>query len=348
MSGLSVPAGAIAVTGARGFIGRRLCRDLAQAGYEILAADLRPALWPGAPRVTEIVGDVGEPAVASLIANYDTVLHLAGLGGVAASRNDPAPYWERNVETTRRLFDQLATSAVRRVVLFSSSSVYGPSDVAASEDTPPRPQSPYGDTKLAAERLAFELAGLSGASVIVLRPFSVYGAGQRPDMALSRLITAAHQRLPFVAAAPPSTIVRDWTYVGDVSVAVRRLLETDPTTWPQVLNVASGRPVGLTVLARIVEELVGPVRWEVVSDGPVRHVAADVSRLRSVLPGFEPLPIREGVARQTVAAGVMASGREPSGASAKFPLEPAACDVRPRVAEGAALAEGAEQDQDRE
>jgi nucleoside-diphosphate-sugar epimerase len=122
VSGPSVPVSAIAVTGARGFIGRRLCRDLVNAGYEVLAVDLRPALWPGVPRITEIVGDVGDPAVTSVIATCETVLHLAGLGGVAASLTDPARYWETNVEVTRTLLHQLAHSAVLRVALFSSSS----------------------------------------------------------------------------------------------------------------------------------------------------------------------------------------------------------------------------------
>lgn len=297
-----MPQDAIAVTGARGFIGRRLCSDLINSGRNVLAVDLRSACWPDEPRITEIVGDAGDPAITSEIAEYGTVLHLAGLGGVAASRSDPRPYWETNVDVARRLFDRLNGSAVRRVILFSSSSVYGPSDVAASEVTPPAPQSPYGETKLAAERLAIDLGSQSWISVMVVRPFSVYGEGQRPDMALAQMIAAAKNGVPFMAAAPLSTIVRDWTYVGDVSIVVRRLLQMDGAEWPQILNVASGRPVALSVLAEIVQKLVGTVRCEVVGNRSVHHVAADVSLLRSVVPGYEPLSIREGVARQASAA----------------------------------------------
>jgi UDP-glucuronate 4-epimerase len=290
--------GPVAVTGARGFIGRRLCADLVDAGWAVVAVDLRPAV--GDARLTEVVGDAGHKDIAGLIAQCPTIVHLAGLGGVAASFREPTRYWETNVGVTRRLLEAIAGHGqARRVILFSSSSVYGPSDLPASEGIAPAPRSPYGTTKLVAEVLAKHFSASSSARILVLRPFSVYGERQRPDMALARMIAVARERRPFPCVGPPDSIIRDWTYVGDVSTVVMRLLAMPCDRWPAVLNVASGRPAPLTALATHVEELLGArVHWEVVEPRPVRHVGGDISLLRELMPDFEATPLRDGIARQ--------------------------------------------------
>jgi nucleoside-diphosphate-sugar epimerase len=299
----------LAVTGASGFIGTTVCRHLVDAGHDVVAIDKLPPQDPD-QRVTTVVGELQSPRGARLAAGCDTVIHLAGLPGVVQSWSAQEAYWAENVTATHALLDAFtALKSPPRLVFFSSSSVYPASDVPAAEGDTVGPRSPYGVTKLAAETLALNFAALHGLQVTVVRPFTVYGERQRPEMAVARLVAAALDGQPFRSHGPPTDILRDWTYVGDLASFVAQLVALPSERWPPVVNVASGSFVPLTTVAVHLQGLTGvETSWEVVRPRALRHVAADISLLRSLVPDFRPTPLAVGLARQLASARASSAG----------------------------------------
>jgi nucleoside-diphosphate-sugar epimerase len=285
-----------------------VCRHLVDAGHEVLAVDRLPPQDPD-QRVRTVVGELQDTRVARLVAGCETVIHLAGLPGVLASWSAQDRYWVDNVTATHVLLEALAASKPPpRLMLVSSSSVYPASDVPAGEADPVAPRSPYGVTKLAAETLAMNFAAWRGLQVTVVRPFTVYGERQRPEMAIARLVAAALGGEPFRSHGPPTEILRDWTYVGDLAAFVTRLAALPSRQWPPVINVASGRFVPLTTIADQLQRLTGvQTCWDVVQPRAVRHVAADISLLRTLAPDFRPTPLIDGLARQLAFARTSAA-----------------------------------------
>jgi nucleoside-diphosphate-sugar epimerase len=202
-----------------------------------------------------------------------------------------------NVTVTHALLEALTIrTPPPRLVFFSSSSVYPASDVPAAEGDGVAPRSPYAITKLAPETLAMVFAAWHGLQVTVVRPFTVYGERQRPEMAVARLVAATLDGQAFRISGPPTDILRDWTYVGDLATVVTRLVALPSERWPPVLNLASGRFVPLTTIAAHLQRLTG------VAPRAARHVAADISLLHSLVPDLRPTPMANGLARQLAVA----------------------------------------------
>ena len=193
----------VLVTGGLGFVGSRLCAQLAERGHEVVCIDRLGASYsrgagPDAaralsatPRVRVVVADLERLELDPLLAPGDVVVHLAALPGVR-SGHQPEALWRHNV----RLSGRVARTAARRgarLVVASSSSVYG--DAARQptpETSPPRPLGAYGASKLAAEAACLR----AGGDVVIARLFTVFGPGQRPDMALARWIEALRRGRP--------------------------------------------------------------------------------------------------------------------------------------------------------
>jgi nucleoside-diphosphate-sugar epimerase len=240
----------------------------------------------------------GDPAVAAALAGADAVFHLAGRpgvrdGGMAA-------------ETARARDNVAATAAVLAavprdtpLVVTSSSSVYGGALGRPSrEDDPLRPLGGYAASKAAAERLC----AARGGAVTVLRPFTVAGEGQRPDMALARWIAAVRAGRPVEILGSPAR-TRDVTDVRDVVRALRAAAERG-VTGP--LNVGTGRPRTLAELAAAVCRALGVPAELIVSPAAAVEPAdtwADTTRLGRRL-GFVPVTdLDDLVTRQVAAAG---------------------------------------------
>jgi nucleoside-diphosphate-sugar epimerase len=174
----------VLLTGSSGFIGARLAGHLRSAGHDVVGLDLCPG------PATTLRCDLRDPAVTCIRAHEANVfIHFAAKAGVGRSLLEPQRYVDANVTGTVHALQLAAHLNVRRFVFASSSSVYGRVDGPANEDRAPSPLSPYAESKVAAEALCRDVAAKGTFDVVVLRPFTVYGPGQRPDMFCHQALT---------------------------------------------------------------------------------------------------------------------------------------------------------------
>jgi UDP-glucuronate 4-epimerase len=298
------------VTGAAGFIGSHVVDRLLADGHEVVGVDAFTSYYSrrrkegnlaavprwGGFRLVE--GDVLRLDLDGLLCGVRGVFHLAGEPGVRRSWGDNFPrYVERNVLTTERLLEAVWRTGVARFVYASSSSVYGgDSGGPLAEDDPLRPASPYGLSKLAAEELIRLHARERGVSATILRYFTVYGPRQRPEMALSRFVSAA-LRGRCVEIYGDGEQRRDVTYVADAVSATVAALDAPPGLY----NVGGGTRASVNEMLRAVREETGTsveVRYGPVAPGDVPSTWADSSRAACFL-GYAPrVGLEEGLSAQ--------------------------------------------------
>ena len=301
------------VTGVAGFIGSTLADALLSRGdhvvgvdcftpyYDRTAKDSNLATARTSDRFELIESDLRSDDVASLVDGVDVVFHQAAQPGVRLSWSEGfGDYAGHNVLATQRLLEAVKATTAAKVVYASSSSVYGnaPAYPTTEEDLP-RPHSPYGVTKLAAEHLCNLYAANWGVDTVSLRYFTVYGPRQRPDMAFHRLLEAALSGRPFPLYGDGSA-VRDFTYVGD---AVRaNLAAADRDTPPgSVVNIAGGSSIAMCDLLQLAGDVVGaPVAIEQLPNQPgdVTRTGGTIDRAQQLL-GWEPsTDLRTGLTAQ--------------------------------------------------
>ncbi|CAL9677866.1 UDP-N-acetylglucosamine 4-epimerase (plasmid) [Streptomyces sp. enrichment culture] len=263
-----------------------------------------------------VQGDLVTDEIKPWVDGADAVFHLAAIPGVRPSWGDGfGEYVACNVLATQRLMDACVSAGVRRVVLASSSSVYGDAVGRGPlhEGCLTAPLSPYGVTKLAAERLAlaYALAPASPTSVVALRYFTVYGPRQRPDMAIGRMLRAVLTGQP-LRLYGDGRQRRDFTYVTDAVAATIAAASAEATA--EALNVGGGDSVSvLDVLSRIAE-ITGaevPVHDDRHQPGDVQVTEADLTKARELL-GYEPsVSLSEGIERQWRWLSTYHGGRTP-------------------------------------
>jgi UDP-glucuronate 4-epimerase len=299
------------VTGIAGFIGSHLAERLVHDGWDVRGIDsltpyydvavkrqnLRAVAAAGVHDIT--VGDMLDKPLEQLLSDVDVVFHLAAQPGVRASWSDFETYTSNNVVATQRVLEAARQSGAPRVVLASSSSVYGQITSTVTEESDTRPFSPYGVTKLAAEALCRAYAANFALPTVSLRLFTVYGPRQRPDMAFQRMITAALRGEEFPLYGDGSQR-RSFTYVGDVvDAAVRAAVaDVEPGT---VLNIAGSEVTSLLETMAEVERLTGrPLGLERFTEqaGDVARTDADATRAGAVLGWAAGTNLAEGLARQ--------------------------------------------------
>jgi nucleoside-diphosphate-sugar epimerase len=282
------------VTGGLGFVGAPLCEALAARGDRVLCADrlggsYSPLRGQAAARALAEAGVevVKEDARGVSLTGVDAVVHLAALPGVRASRS-AAELWRENVELTTLVLAR-AARAGGRVVLASSSSVYGEASVQPTpESAPAAPLGPYARSKLEAERAAFFTRG---ADVVVVRPFTVFGPGQRPDMAIARWIAALLDGRPIDWRVHPGG-ARELTYVDDAVAGIVAALDRGRAG--EAYNVGGASHRLADVLARL-EAIAGPRASATVT------AACRAKSAREL--GYRPrVSLEEGLKRQVAAA----------------------------------------------
>ena len=301
--GLQNETGHIVVTGVAGFVGSHLAEALLTEGHEVIGVDaFTPYYSPGEKRANLAVvmghrrfrlveGDLSTMRLNDVLPGARAVFHQAAQPGVRASWGpDFDTYVRHNVVATQRLLEECVRAEVPRLIVASSSSVYGDAPVyPTTEQTLTRPVSPYGVTKLAAEHLclAYAQPSVSSMRVAALRYFTVYGPRQRPDMGFRRFLEAAYADLPITVYGDGEQ-TRDFTYVADV-VRANLLAMTAPIR-ADVINVGGGKRVSLKEVLNLVGQVTGRrlrIKKIPAQAGDARHTGAD-GTLAETLLGFRP------------------------------------------------------------
>jgi UDP-glucose 4-epimerase len=284
------------ITGGAGFLGASLANRLVEEGHTVLALD---DLTAGDPRrlsrqVLLTRGDVRDvPKLWTLLQGVDCVYHLAARVRVPESVHYPAEYNEVNVGGTVALMQAMRDTGVRRVVLASSGAIYGEQEQQpVDEAQTPRPNSPYGVSKIAAEYYTSTLGMLYDIETVSLRIFNAYGPGQDLPPSYPPVIPQALRQAQTggsIVIFGDGSQTRDFVFVDDVVEALVSAA-TASSANRTVINIGSGQEVSIRELAahvvRVTDKQVSILYNPSVSGG-VSRLVADVRLARDLL-GWAP------------------------------------------------------------
>jgi UDP-glucose 4-epimerase len=305
----------ILITGGAGFIGGHLAESFISDGHDVTVLDSLEPFYDirlkqhtidiceqcsigGDGSYQLVEGDVRDSElVTDLVGDVDYVYHQAAQAGVRPSVKNPRRYDEINVDGTLNVLDAARDSDIERVILASSSSVYGrPEYLPYDESHPTMPISPYGASKLAAERYACAYSEVYDLPAVALRYFTVYGPRMRPNMAISNFVSRCLNGEPPVVYGD-GTQTRDFTYIDDIVDANTKLL-TEDTADGEVLNIGSTDTIEILTLAEEIRDQLAPdlnIVFEDRYEADVEHTHADSSKASELL-GYDPSrTIRDGV-----------------------------------------------------
>lgn len=302
------------VTGCAGFIGSHLCDRLLAEGHEVIGIDSFTDYYPKHikeanieqawqhPHFKLINRNILELDWTELLAQSQVVFHQAAQAGVRSSWGSKfAEYTRNNIEATQVILEGAKDSpSLERLVIGSTSSVYGDAETLPTPETAcPNPVSPYGITKLAAERLASLYHKNFGVPVVMLRYFTVYGPRQRPEMAFSKFIRAISQQQP-IELYGDGDQTRDFTFVSDVVDANLKAAKV-PNIEGEIFNIGGGCRVTLRYAVAQIAAIIGhPSRYieERPQAGDARHTSADITKAQKIL-GYEPqVDLETGLTKQ--------------------------------------------------
>lgn len=289
------------VTGAAGFVGSHLARRLLAEGCRVIGVDLFTDYYSRKLKENNVVDlqkNVQFTLIRQDIVDLDDdrlegvqwIFHQAAQAGVRASWGDEfAHYTHHNILGTQRLLEWARHRGIEKFVYASSSSVYGNSaKLPMHEEDLPRPMSPYGVTKLAAEHLCNLYHQNFSVPTISLRYFTVYGPGQRPDMAFHRFIRAILEGEELVIYGSGDQ-TRDFTFIDDI-VDANLLAALKQGGDGRVYNIGGGCRISVNGVLEIIGRLSGKqvkVRHEPVQAGDPPHTYADTARAGEEL-GYSP------------------------------------------------------------
>lgn len=299
----------VLVTGGAGFIGSHLTEALAARGEKVrvldnLATGHLENLDAVRGRIEWLQGDIADlETVQNAAHGTDVIFHQAALPSVPRSIKNPRASHDANLTGTLNVLIAARDNRVTRVVMASSSSVYGNSPALPKVETfAPAPLSPYAVTKLAGEQYAQVFANLFQVSTICLRYFNVFGPRQDPNSqyagALAKFVRCAlhGERYPVYGDGEQS---RDFTYIENV-VRANLLAASCETDGAAVVNIAGGARTTLNQIIAILNELTHqdlPTQFGPPRAGDVLHSHADITRARELLQYEPTVDVREGLRR---------------------------------------------------
>ena len=229
---------------------------------------------------------------------FDCIVHLAARAGVRPSLKEPKLYAETNINGTLNLLELAREHGVKQFVFGSSSSVYGINSKGpfSEDDRIHQPISPYAATKAAGELICHTYSHLYDIRTVCLRFFTVYGARQRPDLAIHKFTKLIQSGKPIQVFGDGSTR-RDYTYIDDIIQGVRASIDYD-ASMHEVFNLGESETTELSRLIELIEENLGKkaiIDRQPMQPGDVPVTFADISKARRML-GYNPTTkIEEGI-----------------------------------------------------
>ncbi len=302
------------VTGIAGFIGSHLAQTLLELGEQVTGIDhfndyydsklkrANASILQQYPNFELIEADIQTLDWKSLLGDTDVIYHQAAQAGVRASWGEGFRlYTERNINATQIILEAAKEAPnLKRLVFASTSSIYGNAETMPTPETIcPQPVSPYGITKLAAERLCWLYHQNFGVPVTALRYFTVYGPRQRPDMAFHKFFKAAIFDEP-IGIYGDGRQTRDFTFISDAVTANLAAAEVDGAIG-EVFNIGGGSRVVLADVLDKMETVIGkPIKrnFQERARGDARHTAADVSKAGRILSYAPQVSLVEGLTRE--------------------------------------------------
>jgi UDP-glucuronate 4-epimerase len=308
----------ILVTGAAGFIGSHVSQALVQRGDRVIGVDNLNAYYAptqkranleelrhetaASDRFVFVEGELRDRTVVDRLFaenTFNSVIHLAGMGGVRASIDQPHLYYAVNLEATLNLLEAVRRQPGIPFVFASTSSVYGATTRIPFVETDPcdRPLAPYAASKRAGEMLGYTYHHLHQVQFTALRFFTVYGPRNRPDMMAYKVA----DNIMFGREVPlynNGQVYRDWTYVDDIVTGV--MAAADRPLGHEIINLGRGQPVLLADFVDRIEDLARRKANLVpapLPDTDIVSTHADISKARQLLEYAPQISVPEGVAR---------------------------------------------------
>jgi len=296
----------ILITGGAGFIGSHLVDHLlAEGGWRVTVVDDLNDFYSPAIKRANIAGhlqnadyklveaDIRDSAAMARMfdeTKFDVIVHLAARAGVRPSLSEPELYAETNINGTLNLLELARQHGIKQFVFGSSSSVYGINTKVpfAEDDRIHQPISPYAATKAAGELLCHTYTHLYGIRCVCLRFFTVYGARQRPDLAIHKFSRLISEGRP-IPVFGDGSMRRDYTYIDDIIQGVRSAIDYDATMY-EVFNLGESQTTELGELIGLLEKNLDRqaiIDRQPMQPGDVPTTFADISKSREML-GYNP------------------------------------------------------------
>ena len=301
------------VTGGAGFIGSHLVdRLLAQNPARVVVVDNFDEFYDPYAKRANIAGHVKNQAYRLVEADirdlaalkqifsdqhFDAIIHLAAKAGVRPSVSDPRSYIEVNIDGTMNLLDLAERNGVKKFIFGSSSSVYGPGAIPPfREDAALAPISPYAATEASGEMLAHTYSHLYGMQVVCLRFFTVYGARQRPDLAIHKFARLIACQSP-VPVYGDGCAERDFTYIDDIMQGMMAALKYDATPF-EIINLGESQTITVNQMLELLEGALGRkaiIEPRPPQPGDLPRTLADITKARVLLNYRPTTPIEVGI-----------------------------------------------------
>ena len=293
----------IIITGGAGFIGSHLTKSLLNEGYEVLVIDNFDPFYDEKIKRSNLVEcfenskfsliemDIcNKEGIQSISFQPDAIYHLAAKAGVRPSIINPLDYIKTNIEGTLNMLEFARNKNVKKFIFASSSSVYGINQNIPWEesDYELQPISPYAQTKISAEFLGYTYSKLYNIDFTALRFFTVYGPGQRPDLAIHKFFKLIDEGKPIQMYGKGNT-KRDYTFISDVIFGLNACIKKDLPGF-QVFNLGNNQTISLQELINKIENICqvkALIKYEEEKPGDVPLTCANIKKAKTVL-GYNP------------------------------------------------------------
>jgi UDP-glucuronate 4-epimerase len=303
----------ILITGGAGFIGSHLIEKLLKDRHHIYCLDNFSNYYDPKIKKTNIKNFLDKENFKLVIADirdkkelkrifkrfkFDRVVHLAAQPGVKFSLKNPSLYMDINISGTLNILDACRDYKIKGLIFGSSSSVYGNTNqIPSSEEGELKPISPYGISKLAAERLCYCYNQLYHLSITILRLFTVYGPRQRPDMAIYKFIKLINENKEIKLYGNGKT-KRDYTYISDIVDGIISALKKDFNF--EIINLGNSQPIVLYHIISLLEKNLNKkakIKYYPEQPSDPSITFADISKAKKLLNYRPKVKIQEGIKR---------------------------------------------------